>query len=129
MDAPVTPPSVLIIEDDQGCSDLISDVVQDMGYTVAVHDRAADAMAVIHEQRPILLVLDVMLPDGDGFAVLRAIRDDPLVGDLPVLLCTAALFEIAGMQWPGGDPHTQIIAKPFHIDAFASMLTWLLANR
>jgi CheY-like chemotaxis protein len=120
---------VLVIEDDQGCSELIAEVVRDMDLDVVVHDRASEALQVIREQQPAVVVLDIMLPDGDGLSVLQAVRNDPASRDVPVLLCTAALFEITGLEKPVSDPHTQLILKPFHIDAFIAILTKLLADR
>lgn len=118
--------TILVIEDDPGCSDLISEVIQDLGFDVAVHDRARDALSLITQREPLLLVLDVMLPDGDGLAILRALRADERLRSLPVLLCTAALFEIEGPRRPPSDPFTKIVAKPFHIASFALALTSLL---
>ena len=118
---------ILIIEDDQGCSDLISEVVADLGYQVMVSDRADAGLRLVQEHHPRLVVLDVMLPDGDGFSLLQHIREDPATARTPVLLCTAALFEITGFRKPVSDPLTEIVAKPFHIDHFVTVLNRLIA--
>lgn len=120
---------ILVIEDDQGCSELIAEVVQDMGLSVVVADRAGEALALIRATAPAAVILDIMLPDGDGISLLHAIRTDPASRDVPVLLCTAALLEITGMQKPVNDPRTQLIIKPFHIDAFSRALADLLEAR
>jgi two-component system alkaline phosphatase synthesis response regulator PhoP len=119
---------ILIIEDDQGCSDLISEVVLDQGYQVRVSVRADEGLQLVQERRPRLVVLDVMLPDGDGFSILQAIREDPATERIPVMLCTAALFEITGFKKPVDDPLTEIVAKPFHIDHFVNVLNRLIAE-
>ncbi|HWE62958.1 MAG TPA: response regulator [Chloroflexota bacterium] len=122
-------PTILVIEDDQGCSELIAEIVQGLGFAVSLHDRASQALALIRAQRPDVLVLDIMLPDGDGLAVLQEIRRDPALYDLPVLLCTAALFELTGRQKPVDDPRTELMLKPFHIEDFVWALTRLLEAR
>lgn len=118
---------VLIMEDDQGCSDLISEVVGDLGYPVTVSDRADEGLRLALERRPRLVVLDVMLPDGDGFSILQAIRENAETSRTPVMLCTAALFEITGFKKPVDDALTEIVAKPFHIDHFVTVLNRLMA--
>lgn len=118
---------ILIIEDDQGCSDLIAEVVGELGYTVVVRDRAKGSLAAVHETKPRLVILDVMLPDGDGFSILQALRADPDTAQVPVVLCTAALFELIGYQMPDDDPLTKVVAKPFHIDTLVDVLNTLIA--
>ena len=118
---------ILIIEDDQGCSELISEVVSELGYEVVVCDRAGDGMRLLDTLSPRLVVLDVMLPDGDGFTILQRIRQTPATTQLPVLICTAALFEITGFRNPVSDPLTEIVAKPFHIEQFVTVFNRLLA--
>ncbi len=127
MDRDNSASEVLIIEDDQGCSDLISEVVADLGYRITVTDRADEGLRLIQEHHPSLVVLDVMLPDGDGFSILQTIRQDPATERMPVLLCTAALFEITGFRKPVNDTLTEIVAKPFHIDHFISVLNRLMS--
>ena len=118
--------SVVVIEDDQGCSDLIAELVQDLGYRVLVHDRVEAALTQVIEQRPSLVVLDVMLSDGNGLSVLRDIRQEPRTQRIPVLLCTAALIDLPGQQGYLVDERTELITKPFHIDQFTTVLHQLL---
>jgi len=120
-------PIVLIVEDDQSCRELIAEVVQDLGFSVRAHDRAAQTLALIRKERPALVVLDKMLPDGDGAGVLRAIREDRDISSVPVLFCTAAMFDLPDPSRPRPDPYTAVITKPFHIDAFGQMIMELVA--
>ncbi|HVA92929.1 MAG TPA: response regulator [Chloroflexota bacterium] len=124
-----TPPFILVVEDDQGCSELISEVVSDLGYAVVIRDSAEEAQALLAERQPLLVVLDIMLPDADGFSVLRAMRETSIMETTPVMLCTAALFEVSEFHNPVIDPHTEIMPKPFHIDAFISVMERLLAGK
>ena len=122
-------PFILVVEDDQGCSELITEVVSDLGYEVVVRDSAEEAQALLSERLPLLVVLDIMLPDADGFSVLRAMRETPAMETTPVMLCTAALFEVSDFHNPVLDPHTEIMPKPFHIENFISVMERLLAGR
>jgi len=56
-------PTVLIVEDDQSCGELIAEVVQDLGFFARMHDRVEQTLALIRQERPALVVLDKMLPD------------------------------------------------------------------
>jgi DNA-binding response OmpR family regulator len=119
--------AVLIVEDDQGCLDLIAEVVRDVGYEALICERIDEALKII-ETRPIrLVILDVMLPDGDGFKILEVIRFNPATASMPVLLCTAALFEVTAYRKPINDPLTELVAKPFHIDHFIEVIERMLA--
>ncbi|MGH2346467.1 MAG: response regulator transcription factor [Chloroflexota bacterium] len=124
-----TSPFVLVVEDDQGCSELISEVVSDLGYDVLVRDSAEEAQLLLADHYPILVVLDVMLPDADGFTVLKLMRETPAMEKVPVMLCTAALFEVSEYYNPVLDAHTEIVPKPFHIEAFVTVMERLLAEK
>lgn len=119
--------AVLIVEDDKGCVDLIDEVVKDLGCRTEVCGRVADAISIIAERAPRLVILDVILPDGEGFQVLEAIRADPRTASLPVILCTAALLEVTTYYHPAQDERTELVVKPFHILSFVETITRMLA--
>lgn len=127
MSLDIEQPIVLVVEDDQGCVELITEVVSELGLTIFVCDRVEEALIAVASRPLRLVILDVMLPDGDGFSVLAAIRRNPATATVPILLCTAALFEVTAYEKPIDDPLTEIIAKPFHIDNFVQVVTTLLA--
>ena len=113
---------VLVVEDDQGCIELITELVEDLGHPVITCSSVEDAIRILSERPVSLVILDVMLPDGDGFSVLASIRTNPSIRTLPVILCTAALFEVTAFDKPVDDPLTEIVAKPFHIESFMRVL-------
>jgi DNA-binding response OmpR family regulator len=121
-------PTVLVVEDDQGCVELITEVLSELGLPVFVCDRVEEALVAIVSMPLRLVILDVMLPDGDGFTVLAAIRLNPTTRSVPILLCTAALFEVTAYQKPIDDPLTEIVAKPFHIEDFLHVVTTMIGS-
>src|SRR5665213_4059102 len=121
------PPFVLVVEDDHGCGELIAAVVGDLGYDVVVSDRAKEAPELLGKRRPLLVVLDIMLPDADGFTILSLMRSVPDMETVPVMLCTASPFQESDLRGPVLDAHTAIVAKPFHIATFTTTLKRLLA--
>lgn len=101
-------PKVLIVEDEPALADLIAMHLSMAGYESAHVDNGNDARASIHREQPDLVLLDVMLPGRDGFAVMEQIR--PL--DVPVIFLTAKdglLDKVKGLNL-GADDY---IVKPF----------------
>jgi len=81
--------SVLVVEDDQEINELVGAYVQIAGFD---YHPAADGAACLREARtthPSLIVLDLMLPDTDGFEVCRRLKSEPETRDIPVLMLTA----------------------------------------
>jgi threonine synthase len=82
--------SIAIIEDDPKARLLLRRILQTRGeYRVSeAHDGAA-ALELVHRERPDLILLDLMMPGMDGFAVLEALKADEKVKDVPVIVITA----------------------------------------
>ena len=87
---------VLVVEDDPEINELVGAYVQIVGfryYGVGTSEAAGRAVATRH---PALVILDVMLPDGDGFEICRRIKSDPATADTPVLMLTALIAPSCG---------------------------------
>jgi len=101
---------VLIIDDDRQLAGMLLEYLEKQGFVVDVAGTGEDGLDRIHADRPDLVVLDVMLPGIDGFAVLDKIR---LAGNLPVIMLTARGEEgdrILGLMG-GADDY---LPKPFN---------------
>ena len=79
-------PRVLVIDDERALRELLSYGLQHAGFNVRCASNGTDALALLQSWPPDVIVLDVMLPDHDGFALLPEIRD---VTTAPVLMLTA----------------------------------------
>jgi signal transduction histidine kinase len=80
--------SVLIVDDSPADRALFRTILSRAGYFVHEHSNGRDAVARVRELRPHAIVLDVNLPDLDGHSVCRALKADPEVSGLPVLMLT-----------------------------------------
>ncbi len=80
---------VLVIEDEPNIVAAITFILRRDGWQVSSHASGSDAMQVIRDAAPDLLILDVMLPGRSGYDILRELRGDPATADLPVLMLTA----------------------------------------
>ncbi|MGC4193091.1 MAG: response regulator transcription factor [Thermomicrobiales bacterium] len=106
------PPRVLVVDDEENITFLVSRALQLSGMETAVAATGWDALEAAAEWRPDAIVLDVMLPDVDGFTVLQRIRDRGQ--RTPVVFLTArdtAADRVRGLS-EGGDDY---LVKPFEV--------------
>jgi two-component system OmpR family response regulator len=110
--SPVGGARVLVVDDEPNICALLSATLRLVGYEVRAAHTGAEALTVAGGYPPDLAVLDVMLPDFDGFEVARKLRADG--GTLPVLFLTARdpLERVAGLTALGDD----WMAKPFSLE-------------
>ena len=80
---------VLLIEDEPNIIEAISFILSRDGWTVTTHSNGHDAVEVVNEAKPDLLILDVMLPGMSGFEILRSLRETFGPQELPVMMLTA----------------------------------------
>jgi CheY-like chemotaxis protein len=78
----------LIIDDDATVRDLVGRFLEREGFSVAKADGGKEGLRLARELRPAAVTLDIMMPDLDGWTVLAAIKGDPDLVDLPVVLMT-----------------------------------------
>ena len=80
---------IYCVEDDDGNRELISYAVKTSGLEVKEFSDAAGLEAALRESLPSLILLDIMLPDKDGIAILTELRSNPATKYLPVIMLTA----------------------------------------
>jgi two-component system OmpR family response regulator len=118
-----TPVRVLVVDDEPDLSDVLSGVLRYEGWQVRTAADGASALAAARELRPDAVVLDVMLPDIDGFEVLRKLRaEQPQVCVLFLTARDAVEDRIAGIT-AGGDDY---VTKPFSLEEVVARLRGLL---
>jgi signal transduction histidine kinase/DNA-binding response OmpR family regulator len=82
-------PKILIVDDDHNAVELIAVRLNALGSTVLRAYDGRDAIEVARRERPDLIVLDLMMPDVNGFDVVEALKDDPETARIPILVVTA----------------------------------------
>ena len=98
------PQTLLMIEDDTRLAGMVVDYLTDAGFDVAHAETAADGLAWLAAHHADLVILDLMLPDGNGLDVCRRIRGS---SDLPVVMLTAR-----------GDPTDRIVGLELGADDY-----------
>ena len=115
--------SLLVVEDDPNILELLSASLRFAGFEVRTATSGSDALATATERRPDLVVLDVMLPDVDGFDVIKRLRAE---GDrVPVVFLTArdgTDDKIRGLTL-GGDDY---VTKPFSLEELTARIRAVL---
>jgi DNA-binding NtrC family response regulator len=76
---------ILIVDDEVGIRELLSEILQDEGYRVALAENAGEARAYRQRQQPALVLLDIWMPDTDGVTLLREWRSNALL-TMPVIM-------------------------------------------
>jgi PleD family two-component response regulator len=106
---------ILIVEDDFDISNMLRIYFNGQGYDVNVAPRGGEAMTLARQHLPHLIVLDIMLPDMDGYAVCRQLRQTTRTSHIPIIFLTQKderSDRIAGLEL-GADDY---ITKPFDIE-------------
>ncbi len=106
---------ILVVEDDFDISNMLRIYFSGQGYDVQVAPRGGDALTLTRKQLPQLIVLDIMLPDMDGYAVCRELRQTTRTSHIPIIFLTQKderSDKIAGLEL-GADDY---ITKPFDIE-------------
>ena len=107
-----TPVSVVLAEDDVDIRDLVQIVLEGLDLEVRAVGNGADALAACRARPPRLLLLDITMPGMNGLEVCRAVRQDPDLAKLPIILMTARAqsSDVAAGLDAGADAY---IIKPF----------------
>lgn len=103
---------IVLMEDDAATRMLVASVLKKDGYEVLSAVNGEDGLALVRERRPDLVISDVQMPVTDGFAMLQALRADPAIAEIPVILLTS-LQERAHMRIGMTSGADDYITKPF----------------
>jgi len=104
---------ILVVDDDRDIVRLVRTYLERSGYTVLVAHNGVQALQLLRSERPDLVVLDLMLPGSDGWAITRQVRGDPQLATTPIIMMTARVEDhdkILGLQL-GADDY---VPKPFN---------------
>lgn len=119
---------ILIVEDEKSLLKLESILLKSKGYQVIGASSGTEALALVAQERPDLILLDVMLPGMDGFKVCARLKSSPETRDIPVVMVTARTKQddIARGREVGADEY---ITKPFQSARVTSTIARLLGER
>lgn len=103
---------VLVVEDSMAQRQMISDLLEGSGLTVEVASNGVEALKQVETYSPDIVVLDIVMPQMNGYELCRRLKSDPKTQNVPVVMCSSKGEEFDrywGMR-QGADAY---IAKPF----------------
>ena len=119
---------ILIVDDDVDTLRLVGLMLQRQGYQIVAASNGSQGLEKAFEERPDLILLDVMMPDMDGFEVTRRLRKNPATSAIPILMFTAKAQlddKVAGFE-VGADDY---LTKPTHPNELQAHVKALLARK
>ncbi|HYH41186.1 MAG TPA: response regulator [Burkholderiales bacterium] len=110
--------TVLVVDDDDTVREFMSRFLERQGYDVITAANGIEALARAREAKPAAITLDVMMPDIDGWTVLAALKGDPALADIPVILITIVDEKHRGYTLGAAD----YLVKPVDRERLAGVL-------
>ena len=112
---------ILVVDDSKTELMYLTDILVKNGFSVKTAENAEDAFRRLVEEKPDLILMDVVMPGQNGFQLTRAITRDPLYADVPIVMCTSKNQEtdrVWGMRQGAKD----YITKPVDADELMSKI-------
>jgi two-component system alkaline phosphatase synthesis response regulator PhoP len=91
--------TVLIVDDEPDFVTMLKQDLQSEGYAVDVAYNGVEAIQKVKQSLPDIIVLDIMMPEKDGFAVCSELKNDDRYADIPIILLTAVSDHVSSSQY------------------------------
>ena len=119
---------MLVVEDDPDLGDTIVTFLKEEGLDAKLARDGDQAMRLLDQLNPSAMILDLMMPRRDGFSVLRELRADGRIGNLPVIVVTA-IFGLSERLYATELGAADYVTKPFELDELLERVRNVLASR
>ena len=122
---------ILVVDDEPDFATLVQGNLEKEGYLVDVAYNGVEGLEKVRANRPDAIVLDVMMPEKDGYEVCKELKDDEGLCDIPVVLLTAVASHVTSTRYTHADGMSteadDYIAKPASAEEITSSIKRLLA--
>jgi twitching motility two-component system response regulator PilH len=116
--------NILVVDDSKTELMYLTDVLGKNGFSVKTAENAEDAFRRLAEEKPDLILMDVVMPGQNGFQLTRAITRDPLYLDIPIIMCTSKNQE-TDRVWGLRQGARDYITKPVNAEELISKINAL----
>ena len=89
---------ILIVDDDDSIRSLLQQELGDAGYTIEEARNGKEALAAVRKHRPDLIILDIMMPEMNGFDVAAVLKNDPQTMDIPIIVLSIVQDKTRGFR-------------------------------
>ena len=120
-------PTILVVDDEASVQDLLRRVLEPVGYQIVEAADGLEALQQIHTARPDLILLDVVMPNLDGWGVLQQIRSTPALQAIPVVLVSGHVVADDSQVQAWGA--VGLLPKPFRVSALRTLVAEVLNQR
>jgi CheY-like chemotaxis protein len=124
-----TPSSILIVDDDPQNIRLVKAMLKPFNMEVMVADGGKAGLELALKKKPDLIILDLMMPDVDGFEVVSKLREDPAASQIPILIYTAKNITSEDRERLQGNIQSIIQKGDFGKDRFLEMINNLQTSQ
>ncbi|HJS20669.1 MAG TPA: response regulator [Anaerolineales bacterium] len=114
-------PKIIVVDDDKTATSLFEQVLLMYRYEVVIINESSRAIEIASSEHPDLIILDLMMPDPDGFKLCRMLRAHPNFKRTPIIIITA-LNDLDSKLVAMGAGASDYLVKPFHIDQLFTMI-------
>jgi CheY-like chemotaxis protein len=114
---PKARPAVLVVEDDVDVATSINEIVEERGYRAICVGNGRDALSVLEEERPALMLVDLFMPVMNGAEFLKIIKQSPKLATIPRVIMTAANDPMISVK-----EDVTVLYKPVDFDALGRLL-------
>ena len=115
--------TILIVDDEFGVLEVLEFILSDAGFTVVSAINGREALTRLEQTSPDLAIVDFMMPILDGNAVIKAIRSDDRLRDIPIILASALPEKTIRERCDG---YTTFLRKPFKTEQLMEEISKLL---
>ena len=116
---------IMVVDDDEDFTKLYKSTLSAAGYEVSIVNQSTAAVEMAYLVKPDIFVLDLMMPELDGFQLCRMLKADPLFKRTPVIIVTA-LNDEDNKRIAFGAGANSYLGKPFRVDDLKEMIKELL---
>jgi DNA-binding response OmpR family regulator len=116
---------IMVVDDNEEFTTLYKEYLTMAGFDTIAENRSANALEQANATRPDLILLDLMMPEPDGFQVCRMLRADPSFLRTPIIIVTALNDEDSRIVALGAGAN-DYLTKPFHIEELKQRIYLLL---
>jgi len=120
--------TVLAVDDEVETRDFVSTVLEENGYTPVLAQNGEEAMEIVRQNKPDLIILDIMMPKQSGINMYRELKSGESLKDIPVIVCSGlpkrtflraqtALTESSGKSVPDPDAYLEKPVTPERLEA------------
>ncbi len=107
---------IMVIDDDQGIQQVVRIMLKNEGYEVITASSGQEGLGILEKKTPDFLFLDIMMPEMDGWEVLKKIKDNPKFKSIPVAMLTVKPLNKETLNNQGLEELVDYVTKPFTLE-------------